>query len=73
MDINLTLKFEWVKRIFANEEYNLMTGEHVFFSKRMMLEDIYNQLTEDCQREIIIQYPKVSNLLAKTNKIKLSL
>jgi hypothetical protein len=71
MIINLNLKFDYVKRIFANEEYNLMTGEHVFFSKRLMLSDIFDQVPEEYKGELIKQFPKVFNLLGKTNNISI--
>jgi hypothetical protein len=71
MIINLNLKFDYVKRIFANEEYKLLTGDHVFYSKRMMLSDIFEQVPEEYKGELIEQFPKVFNLLGKTNNISI--
>jgi hypothetical protein len=70
MEINLTLKFDYVKIIFANEEYKLLTGEKIYFSKRQMLTDIYNQLSEECRTELIKICPMVFDLLGYTNMVR---
>jgi hypothetical protein len=70
MEINLNLKYNYIKIIFANEEYKLLTGEKIYFGKRQMLTDIYNQVPDEYKEELTKQCPMVFELLGFTNMVR---
>jgi hypothetical protein len=70
MEINLTLKFNYLQSIFANEEYNLLSGERIYFSKRQMLTDIFDQVPEEGKEKLVEKFPMVFELLGRTNMVR---
>jgi hypothetical protein len=69
MVFNLNLEINYIKSIFANEEYQLLMGERIYFSKRQMLTDIYEQLPNESKIQFIKQFPMVFELLDRTNMV----
>jgi hypothetical protein len=70
MIVNLNLDLNYIKSIFANEEYQLLTGEKIYYSKRQMLTDIYSQVPEEGKEQLVKQFPKVFELLGYTNMLR---
>lgn len=62
-NIILTLKFDHVKSIFGTEEGSLMSGGRVYFSKRLMLSTIYNQLSTQQKETLTQDFPMVMDAL----------
>jgi hypothetical protein len=72
MNVILTLNFEYIERIFAVEEYMLKQGEKIYYTKRLMLSTIFNQLPIQCKEVIMNKYQKVCEVLTLTNMIKIN-
>lgn len=62
MFVDLTLKDSDIKKIFGRTEGDLIHGEldHVIYSTRMMLINIFIQLPDNLKNEIRTDYPRIT-------------